>query len=100
MSRREVSWRLEPHVCRVCFGRIASRPMDDDDDDRRLYACTSCGAEAMGHKASVLCACGTKVRRGKNQLVDAGLRCHENKARSPEFPAQYVASFGGAQLEG
>ena len=32
-------------------------------------------------------------------LVDAGIRCHENRSRSPEFPAVYVASYAGAQAE-
>ena len=95
MSRRD-EWRLEPHVCRHCFGRIASKALDDEDD-KRLYQCTHCGLEVEGHKASVLCACGTKIRKGKTSMVDAGLRCHLNAARSPEFPALYVASFAGAQ---
>lgn len=101
MSRGH-SWRLEPHVCRVCFGRIASRPADGDEDtDRRVYSCTNCGAEAEGNRASVVCACGTKIRSGasKGRLIDAGLRCHENRARSMEFPSLYVASHAGAQTE-
>lgn len=100
MSRGH-QWRLEPHVCRACFGRVASRPAGDEDSDHRIYACTNCGLEAEGARASVLCACGTKIRSGvqKGRYVDAGLRCHENRARSPEFPAQYVASHAGAQTE-
>lgn len=95
------TWRLEPHVCRVCFGRVASRKTDAG----RLYQCTNCGAEAHGHRADVVCACGMKLRkhrcdgRSSVTLVDAGIRCHENLRRSPEFPSQYTASFGGAQAE-
>ena len=96
MSRAD-NWRLEPHVCRVCFSRIVSKPADDEDDDKRVYVCTCCGLQAEGHRASSLCACGTKIRKGKGQLVDAGLRCHKNQAKSPEFPAEYVASFNGVQ---
>lgn len=95
MSRRD-DWRLEPHVCRACFGRIASRELDEDEG-RRLYVCTHCGLEAEGTRASALCACGTKLPKGKGRYVSAGLRCHENKARSPEFPALYVASINGTQ---
>lgn len=97
MSRGPTDWRLEPHCCRACFGRIASRP----DGDRRLYHCTNCGAEAHGERADVLCACGTKMRVGKHGSTyrDAGLRCHENRARSPEFPSLYTASYGGAQAD-
>lgn len=94
MSRRD-DWRLEPHVCRSCFSRIASREVDEDG--KRLYQCTNCGLEAEGHKPSVLCACGTKMRKGKTGFVSAGLVCHENRARSPEFPALYVASLNGVQ---
>lgn len=91
------NWRLEPHCCRSCFSRIASRPTEDG---HRLYQCTHCGLEAEGSKPNVVCACGTKLRRGKAAVfTDAGIRCHENKAKSPEFPAQYVASYGGAQCE-
>lgn len=96
MSAPAELWRLEPHCCRSCFSRIASRPSENG----RLYQCTNCGLEAEGHKPSVLCACGTKLRKGKGATyVDAGIRCHENKAKSPEFPAVYVSSYGGAQPE-
>ena len=94
--------RLEPHVCRACFGRIASEPAADG---QRRYFCACCGLEAVGHKASVVCACGIKLRKAKGDgrtsevLVDAGIRCHENRSRSPEFPAVYVASYAGAQAE-
>lgn len=98
MSRVLDEWRLEPHCCRSCFGRIASKALDDEDD-KRLYQCTHCGLEAEGHKAAVLCACGTKLPKGKGKTVSAGLQCHENKARSIEFPAVIVASFAGAQPE-
>ena len=95
---RDKQWRLEPHVCRSCFSRIVSRPLDEDDD-KRLYHCPNCGMEAEGSRASVLCACGMKVRKGKSAWADAGVRCHENQAKSPEFPALYVCSYGGAQTD-
>lgn len=94
-------FRLEPHVCRACFARVASFPAADGD--ARVYQCTNCGLEAEGHKASAVCACGIKMRKVKGNgrtavvMVDAGIRCHENKARSPEFPSLYTASYAGAQ---
>ena len=97
MSRARDDWRLESHCCRVCFGRIVSREIDEDG--KRLYQCTNCGLEADGHKPSVLCACGTKIRKEKGKVSDAGLRCHENRARSPSFPSVITASFGGSQPE-
>lgn len=93
---------LEPHVCRSCFGRVASEPHQAGE---RRYFCTNCGLEAIGQKPSVICSCGMKLRKVRGDgrtsvaLVDAGLRCHENKRVSPEFPALYVASYGGAQAE-
>lgn len=93
------SWRLEPHVCRVCFSRISSRK----HGDARLYQCTNCGLEGIGHKPSVVCSCGLKIRKSKGDgrtaatFADAGVRCHENKAISPEFPSLYVCSYAGAQ---
>lgn len=94
-------WRLEPHVCRVCFGRIASRQLGD----RRVYECTNCGLDGVGGKPSTICACGIKLRKSKGDgrsavtMADAGIRCHRNNAVSPEFPALYVASYGGAQSD-
>lgn len=95
-------WKLEPHVCRSCFSRIASTRFDDD---HREYVCTNCDMTAVGTKASCLCACGLTAPAFSSKGTtsgrrDLGLRCHENKARSPDFPALYVASYGGVQSEG
>lgn len=96
-------WRLEPHVCAVCFSRVASRPADDGSS-RRLFACTSCGLEAVSSRPACVCACGLKMPRGGKRgvtsaMVDMGVRCHPNAAKSPEFPALFVASYAGAQVE-
>lgn len=86
---------LEPHVCKKCFARIASRPTGNGE---RLYQCTNCGAEATGPDADVICCCGIKIRRaGKNgtksgSMVDAGIRCIPNPEISPLFPSLFVAS--------
>lgn len=99
---REENCRLEPHVCKVCFARIASTATEDGG---RLYQCTNCGLSGHDHKPGVICACGIKIRKHKGDgrsavtMVDAGIRCHENRARSPEFPSLYTASFGGVQAE-
>ncbi len=95
------NWRLEPHCCRSCFGRIASRPLDDLDDvsTLRVFACTNCGLEATGRKAHVLCACGMRIYKNgaSKKGIDAGLRCHKNKNPSPSFPSLYVATYAAAQ---
>lgn len=101
---RKSGLRLEPHCCRSCFGRIASFPAAEGGDNR-IYQCTNCGLEASGHKPGVVCACGIKLRKRKGDgrsaetLVDAGIRCHENRRVSPDFPSLFTASFGGAQAE-
>ena len=97
-SKQECEWRLEPHVCRTCFARIASTPHADG----RLYQCTNCGLEAVSGKVSSVCACGLKMRKGGKHgttgaMVDLGIRCHLNSARSAEFPALYTASYAAAQ---
>ena len=85
---------LEPHICRYCFGRIASHP----GENGTIYACTNCGAEHKGHDPSGLCCCGIKIRETKpdgkpgEAKVDAGIRCHANDNPTVEFPALYVAS--------
>jgi hypothetical protein len=85
------TWALEPHVCRHCFGRLASALVPDG---RRRYHCTNCGAEALGDAPDVLCSCGLKLRNhgpGAGQ-VDAGLRCQPNPSPSPDFPSLFVAA--------
>lgn len=82
------AWRLEPHVCRKCFARLASREVCDDVD--RVYQCTNCGATEVGADAAVLCSCGTKLRR-LGKLIDAGIRCQPNPSPSLEFPSLFVA---------
>lgn len=94
---------LEPHICRKCFGRVISYELATAGGDGRtkLFECTNCGEKATGRDASVLCCCGIKIRstseNGKptNDYVDAGIRCHENEAPTPEFPAKIVASYQG-----
>lgn len=94
------SWRLEPHVCAKCFGRIASMSLMTGES---LYCCTNCGHEEVGQDPSVACACGIKLRKpvtgravGK-PFYDAGIRCHENPKLSSEFPSLFVASYTGAE---
>ena len=94
-ARDADGWRLEPHCCRVCFARIASTKLEHGG---RLYQCTNCGLEGEGKPSSV-CACGIKLRKARadgrsgDARLDAGVRCHLNPSRSPEFPALYVCSY-------
>lgn len=82
--KAEEVWRIEDHVCRVCFSRVLSRP---GEDGGRLYRCSGCGTEAVGHAASSICACGLKLKNGR----DLGVRCVVNESPSPEAPVQVVA---------
>lgn len=80
-------WTLEPHVCRHCFGRLASVALVDGT---RRYQCTNCGAEGSGHDPSVVCACGMGLRgSGADGLA---LRCQPNPEPRPDFPSLYVAA--------
>lgn len=73
-------------MCRHCFGRLVSRG--------QRYLCTNCGADAVGPKPDVLCACGTMLRRHGSGAapVSAGLVCQPNPAPTPDFPSLFVAA--------
>ncbi len=94
----EKVWRLEPHLCRTCQGRIVSASVKGAV---RQYLCSNCGQVAQGKVPSVLCCCGMTLRRGdlrhpdKMTIIDAGVRCQENRNVSPEFPGLYVAEYIG-----
>ncbi len=82
-------WRLEPHVCAACLGRIVSRkPLNEP----RVYLCCDCGetgsgeAAAGGQRHPVICACGMKIG-----ARNAGIRCFENERRTHEIPNKYIA---------
>lgn len=94
-AKKNEAWQLEPHICKKCFGRIASRPVPGGD--LREYSCTNCGLEAQSSSADALCCCGIKIRKigrsGKaGAMVDAGVRCIPNPEPSPMFPSLFVAS--------
>lgn len=100
-TEKSSCWRLEPHVCRACYARVVST---EQSDGKRLYLCTNCGLDAVSSKVSSVCACGLKMRKGGKHgttgaMVDLGVRCHENRARSAAFPSIYTASYAGAQEE-
>lgn len=91
-------WQLEPHVCKNCFGRLASVG-DSSSGNAIRYRCTNCGDEGLGRASSVICACGIKLHQsvdGKRvgpATRDAGIRCIANPKKSPDFPAEYVAAY-------
>lgn len=88
-------WALTAHVCRVCYGRVLEAAAGDNwERGAHLYRCSNCGQEAIGRGAPTLCACGQRLKTGK----DAGLRCEVNTDQSPEFPSEIVAGqvAGGA----
>ena len=81
-----MTWEITDHVCRVCLGRILSRQQSEGGCVR----CADCGLERTGRTPS-LCACGTKLRSGKN----AGFRCAPNPEVTPEMPVQIVVVHEG-----
>lgn len=86
---------MEPHICRHCFGRLASRPAGGD---LREFRCTNCEVITHSIRAEDACCCGLKIRkrngtgRSGGPMVDAGVRCIPNPDKSPAFPSAYVAS--------
>lgn len=83
-KRRSHSWAIEDHVCRICFSRILSMPAEGRG---RIYRCAGCGEQATSANPSSICACGIKLKNGR----DLGVRCVINDAPSPEAPVQVVA---------
>jgi hypothetical protein len=87
-------WELQPHVCKICFGRMASRAISEE---KMEVLCTNCGATSEQENIAGACCCGITVRkrngigRSGGPLVDAGLRCVANPSRSPSFPSMYIA---------
>lgn len=75
-------WEITDHACRACLGRILTRKRDDGVLESR---CSECGLHAEGGHRK-LCACGVKLRTGKN----AGLRCVRNSDVRPEAPAEII----------
>lgn len=88
----DFDWKLTPHVCRACFGRILVR---ETFDRRKVFLCSNCGASREGHDSRVICCCGLKLRPG----IDMGVRCQENENRSPEWPGLIVAQQVQATVE-
>lgn len=86
-------WELTDHACRVCFGRVLKGdvPADyvgPDADHVHRYRCSNCGAEAISRLVSSVCACGIRLKSGR----DAGIRCERNLEPTPEFPSLIVAA--------
>jgi hypothetical protein len=85
------SFRIEPHVCADCMGRVLSRDLPDMGGVAATsYRCADCGVEREGTSPAVICMCGFKVR-GRTNLV---LRCERNREKTPEFPAEITARQG------
>lgn len=82
--KEDFYWRLTPHCCRVCFGRVLAR---ETFDHKHVYRCSNCGIEKEGRSEAAICSCGMKLKNG----VDAGIRCQAQEHPTPEFPSQVVA---------
>jgi len=62
-----------------------SRLPGSHPDPQARRRCSECGLHAEGGHRK-LCACGVKLRTGKN----AGLRCVRNPDIRPEAPAEII----------
>lgn len=93
-KKKEQPWTLEPHVCRECFCRVASRLAGSG---LREYVCVNCGTTAEHSTVDAICCCGIKIKKQARtskagELVDAGVRCVRNPDPTPQFPNLYVAT--------
>lgn len=82
MAAADRNWKIEDHVCLTCFGRVVSRP---GEDNRREFRCTNCGASGAG-SVRTICACGMRVG-----TRDAGVRCVRNDNPRPDLPSEIIA---------
>ena len=87
LARQGEVWRIEPHVCAACFGRIAS---SQPGEAERVYRCTNCGSSGAAMAKSI-CCCGMKYG-----ARDAGVRCIPNPDRRPEMMNEIVVREGAA----
>lgn len=87
------SWHIQPHICRVCFGRV----LRSGPPGSASYRCSNCGLSQAGSSDAVLCMCGMRTRTStKSPLgVNAGIRCIANPHISPEMPSEIVAVHMG-----
>lgn len=92
MSEQNPLWALTAHCCRACFSRVLVR---ETFDHRKIYRCSGCGIEREGRSPAVICSCGIKLKTN----VDAGIRCHANENKSPEFPAEITASVASVKAK-
>jgi hypothetical protein len=76
------TWRLIPHVCRHCVGRLLERVAEGDE---RMIRCADCGATVTGHHGE-LCWCGANTGLAKVKLA-----CMPNPGISPESLSEIVA---------
>ena len=79
-------WTLTEHVCRVCLGRVLERR---DSERGKVFRCADCGEEVEG-RVENLCACGARLRTGRN----AGLRCVSHPP-TPDAPSEIVVRYVG-----
>jgi hypothetical protein len=80
----EFEYRVTPHICRICFGRVLMR---ETFDKRKLFRCSNCGVELEGKNEAAICMCGLKL----GTKVDAGIRCVPNPEKRPELPNEIIA---------
>jgi hypothetical protein len=82
-------WKLAPHVCRYCMGRLVC--------SGDTFKCSSCGVEAVGVKDGkpvAICGCGMRPSaKSKDGLKS--FACGPNPQRSPANPAEIVILFAG-----
>lgn len=64
MSKTEIYWALEPHLCRGCGGRVLRcvKGQGMTPGGNPVYLCADCGKSTSGMGPDVLCWCGFSHR--------------------------------------
>jgi hypothetical protein len=118
MSAADYQWKLEPHCCALCLGRVASRMVVETRRRMRRTPVTSaadlfrsdpppiaamaaevivedvrrrefrCTVCANAWAGEVKAGCACGIKLGGR---DAGIRCVPNPNPRPEMPAEIIA---------
>ena len=86
----ELLWRITPHICRSCLGRVLERIAPDGS---RVFRCAKCGIERFGGDDAAICMCGLRLG---GDGVDLGVRCVPNSGRHQEILSEIIAEQVGA----
>ncbi len=89
MSKKEIHWVLESHLCRACGGRVlrAVANVGPTGGGNPLFRCADCGRGGAAMGADALCWCGFHFKGS----AETPYRC-ALKSEHPEWESEFRAS--------